>query len=261
MKGLVATCYKNRNPHMFSQHTDETAVWLEYRGRADSTGKFGDSEIKTRALRGDGDFRSEECLALLDDVDIVVTNPPFSLFREFIRCVVESGKKFLVLGPQNALAGEDVFTYFQEGKVWLGVNNGGNKWFDVHEDYKITSPSSQRRKNGKKQFKMRNINWYTNLDNPRRHQPLLLLKDYKENEHHYPTYENYPAIEVSRLVDIPRDYFGEMGVPITFLSQHDPDQFDIIGLDYALVAQRSGKVSRFQIGKKKKFARAVINRR
>jgi hypothetical protein len=192
--------------------------------------------ILTR-LQDDGDFRSKECKKLLNEADIVVTNPPFSLFREYIAQLVDSGKLFLILGDQNAVTYKEVFRLIMEDKLWFGYDNGGTKWFQVPDDYDIQTESRKKIENGKKYFSMGRIYWYTNLDVSKRHEYLTLYKKYTIEE--YPHYANYDAIEVSKVTDIPCDYDGEMGVPITFLDKYNPDQFEIIGSSRQLGRQMS----------------------
>jgi hypothetical protein len=179
-------------------------------------------------LKGDGDFRSEECIKLLKEADIVVTNPPFSLFREYIVQLIEYGKKFITLGNQNSITYMEVFRLIKENLVWLGMDNGGTKWFQVPLDYDITTESRKKfDEKGNKYFSMGNIMWFTNLDVKKRHENITLYKHYTPKE--YPRYVNYDAIEVPKCTEIPCDYDGEMGVPITFLDKYNPDQFKIIG--------------------------------
>jgi hypothetical protein len=178
-------------------------------------------------LEEGGDFRSAECVALLDEADVVVTNPPFSLFREYITQLAKSGKKFLVLGDQNAITYDEVFAQVMADNLWFGYENGGIKWFQVPDDYDITTESRKKVVDGVKYFSMGRVYWYTNLDTAKRHEAITLYKHYTPEE--FPTYTNYPAIEVSKVSDIPMDYDGEMGVPITFLDRYNPDQFEIVG--------------------------------
>jgi len=178
-------------------------------------------------LAGNGDFRSAECMALLEEADIVVTNPPFSLFREYLTQLAELGKKFLILGDQNAITYEEVMAQVMANNLWFGYENGGTKWFRVPDDYDITTESRKKVVDGIKYFSMGRIYWYTNLDTTKRHEFMTLYKNYTPEE--YPTYTNYPAIEVSRVSDIPMDYDGAMGVPITFLEKYNPKQFEILG--------------------------------
>ena len=187
-----------------------------------------DANVAT-PLAGNGDFRSEECIALLQQADIVVTNPPFSLFREYVAQLVEYDKKFLILGDQNAITYKEIFKHIKENKLWLGYDNGGIKWFQVPIDYDISTESRKKVVDGIKYFSMGRIMWFTNLDTKKRHEELILYKKYTSDE--YPHYDNYDAIEVSRVLDIPMDFDGVMGVPITFLDKYNPKQFEILGLD------------------------------
>ncbi len=188
----------------------------------------------TRVLRGDenygaGDFRSRECLELLKNSDIVITNPPFSLFRKFVSILDEHNKKYLIIGNQNAITYKEVFKLIKENKLWLGVDNGGTKWFRVPDDYDIQTESRKKIENGIKYFSMGSIMWFTNLDNPKRHENIPLYKKYSPEE--YPKYDNYDAIEVNKVLEIPEDYYEPMGVPITFLDKYNPDQFEILGTE------------------------------
>lgn len=171
---------------------------------------LGENELTE--LEGDGDFRSEECLALLDEADIVVTNPPFSLFREYVKILMEHEKKFLIIGNKNAITYKEIFPLMKNNDVWLGSNNPAPKEF-VQRDGTIK--------------KFGNICWYTNLDIKKRHEDLILIKRYMPKE--YPHYDNYDAIEVNKVANIPCDYAGVMGVPITFMDKYNHDQFEIIG--------------------------------
>lgn len=177
-------------------------------------------------LEGDGDFRSAECLELLKQADIVVTNPPFSLFREYMAQLVDFDKKFLIIGSKNAITYKDIFKLIKENKLWLG--NGfpnGNAFFSIPSEYSrewadgVYNPATGC-------VKFRNVGWFTNLDFPKRHERLTLYKRYTPEE--YPSYDNYDAINVDKVTDIPYDYEGAMGVPITFLDKYNPDQFEII---------------------------------
>lgn len=194
--------------------------------------------IKT-PLKGNGDFRSEECIELLKEADIVVTNPPFSLFREYVAQLMEYGKQFVIIGNMNAITYKEVFPLLRDNKVFIGYASG-SKTFRVNDDYNNSSTFVQ---NGVKYAKFGNICWFTNLDLDKSHEPLVLTKNYVGNEDRYPKYENYDAIECGKFTStgkwkgdvgmIPKDYFGVMGVPITYLAQHCSDQFEIIGADEA----------------------------
>ncbi len=181
----------------------------------------------TTLLKGNGDFRSDECIELLKQADIVVTNPPFSLFREYVAQLVEYDKKFLILGDQNAITYKETFKLIKENKVWLGYDNGGTKWFQVPNDYSIETESRIKIENGIKYFSMGRIVWFTNLDTKKRHEEMTLYKKYSPKE--YLKYDNYEAINIDKVSDIPMDYKGAMGVPITFLDKYNPNQFEIIG--------------------------------
>src|SRR3989344_456790 len=177
-------------------------------------------------LKGNGDLRSEECIKLLKQADIVETNPPFSLFREYVAQLIEYKKKFIILGDQNAITYKEIFKLIKENKLWLGYDNGGTKGFQGPDDYDISTESRKKGVNGVKYFSMGRILWFTNLDTIKRHQKLDLYKKYTLAE--YPKYDNYDAIEVSKVSEIPADYNGVMGVPITFLDKYNPEQFEIV---------------------------------
>jgi hypothetical protein len=180
-------------------------------------------------LKGDGDFRSAECVEFLKEADIVVTNPPFSLFREYVAQLVEYKKKFIVLGNQNAITYKEVFRLIKENLIWLGMDNGGTKWFQVPLDYEIMTESRKKFDDkGNKYFSMGSIMWFTNLDVPKRHEKITLYKHYTPEE--YPRIDNFDAILVLKTVEIPCDYDGAMGVPITFLDKYNPEQFEILAI-------------------------------
>ena len=206
------------------------------------------------ALKGNGDFRSQECIELLKEADIVVTNPPFSLFREYIAQLMEYDKKFLVIGNQNAITYKEIFPLLMTDKLWLG-NKSGDMAFKVPEDYEPRETRYWQDETGQKWRSMGNICWYTNLDHNKRHEELDLVCRYSPEE--YPTYDNYNAINVNKVDDIPNDYEGIMGVPITFLDKYNPDQFEIKGIDrYVEDNPRYGH--RFQLNNKEVYARILI---
>ena len=181
------------------------------------------------ALQGDGDFRSPESVRYLEEADVVVTNPPFSLFREYMAQLVDYGKDFLVLGNMNAIAYKEIFPLIKDGKLWLGVtSNSGQLWF--RSPNSTVADNNTRLSDDGTVLKGVGVRWYTNLENPRRNAPLSLVRRYADNPDAYPTYDNYDAIEVGRVANIPVDYDGVMGVPITFLGKHNPNQFQIVGL-------------------------------
>lgn len=215
-------------------------------------------------LKGNGDFRSAECIELLKEADIVVTNPPFSLFREYVIKLMEYDKKFLLIGGQNAITYKEVFKYIKENKIWLGIDNGGTKWFRVPQDYDIKTASRIKFENGIKYFSMGSIMWFTNLDHAKRHENITLYKKYTPVE--YPHYDNYDAININKVAEIPYDWNGVMGVPITFLDKYNPDQFDIVGLIAGNIKGLAGIPSKIgkdgpYINGKLKYGRILIKRK
>lgn len=176
-------------------------------------------------LNGDGDFRSPECVELLREADVVVTNPPFSLFREYITLLEEYRKYFIIIGNMNAVTYKEIFPMIAENRLWLGYNSG-HFWFKVPDSYEIKKTDFKIDEHGQKWRRMGNICWFTNVDIEKRHENMPLFRNYSPEL--YPKYDNYDAINVDRTVDIPCDFYGVMGVPITFLSQYNPDQFEIV---------------------------------
>lgn len=180
-------------------------------------------------LDGDGDFRSPESINLLETSDIVVTNPPFSLFKEFISLLTRFNKAFLIIGNINAITYKEVFPLIRENKIWLGASiHSGDRKFLVPDDYPLNAAGCGIDENGRRFIRVKGVRWFTNLDMPQRHELLQLKEEYKEES--YPKYENYNAVNVSRTADIPFNYDGVMGVPITFLDKYSPDQFEILML-------------------------------
>lgn len=234
LKKLISTHYDKNEP----------TYEMEYTGGDDNDIEVG---VKT-PLEGNGDFRNQECLDLLDEADIVVTNPPFSLFREYVSILMEHKKKFIVIGNQNAITYKVFFPLLKDDKVRLG----------------FTHPKEFRQRDGTVK-KFGNICWFTNLNIKKRHEELILVKKYAGHEDEYPTYDNYDAIEVSKVANIPLDYDGVMGVPITFLDKYSPDQFEILGatesegkgFSNGLWKEESG-VARPLIKGERKYARILI---
>ncbi len=178
-------------------------------------------------LDGNGDFRSDECIELLKQADIVITNPPFSLFREYVAQLIKHEKKFIIIGNQNALTYKEIFPLLMQNRMWLGVSiHSGDREFQVPYSYPLNATNCRIDKNGKKFIRVKGIRWYTNLDYPQRHEDLQLYKKYTPEE--YPKYDNYDAINVNKTAEIPYDYDGYMGVPITFMDKYNPEQFEII---------------------------------
>jgi hypothetical protein len=231
LKKLIATCYKNQDVNLFSQNSSEKAIYLEYAGDKNKDKVPNPEEIGIRYLKGDGDFRSPECIELLKQADIVVTNPPFSLFREYVAQLMEYKKKFIIIGSLNAITYKDFFKFIKENKVWLGQSiHSGDREFGVPDDYPLEAAGCRVDENGKKYIRVKGVRWFTNLDYKERHEDLILIKTYKGHEEDYPKYDNYDAINVDVTKDIPADYSGAMGVPITFLDKYNPEQFEVIGL-------------------------------
>ena len=178
-------------------------------------------------LNGNGDFRSDECVELLKQADIVVTNPPFSLFREYVAQLVQYDKKFLIIGNVNSITYKEIFPLIKENRMWLGASiHSGDREFGVPENYPLNAAGYRIDQNGKKFIRVKGVRWFTNLDYPQRHEELVLYKKYTPEE--YPKYDNYDAINVDKTSDIPYDYVVDMGVPITFLDKYNPEQFEIV---------------------------------
>ena len=178
-----------------------------------------------RRLMGDGDFRSSECVDLLREADIVVTNPPFSLFREYIAQLMEYDKNFLVIGNMNAITYKEVFPLIRGNRLWLGIYSNKTLEFQLSREYEQCDRIDEY---GNKYGKVPAIGWFTNMEHGKRNEELPLVQSYWNNPEKYPKYDNYDAIEVSRVVDIPMDYKGVMGVPITFLCKYNPEQFEML---------------------------------
>ena len=229
LKKLIATCYKSQDSDLFSQNNSERAIYLEYTGDKNGNNVPDVSEIGIKHLQGDGDFRSKECIELLKQADIVVTNPPFSLFREYVAQLVEHKKKFVIIGNLNALTYRDIFKLIKEDKLWFGHSiHSGDREFRVPQDYPLNAAGSRVDEDGNKYIRVKGVRWFTNLDYTERHEDLLLYKTYNPEE--YPTYDNYEAINVNVTKEIPMDYPGVMGVPITYIDKYNPDQFEILGM-------------------------------
>ena len=216
-------------------------------------------------LKGDGDFRSAECIEILKQADIVVTNPPFSLFREFISQLVEYDKQFIVIGNVNAITYKEIFPLIKENKLWMGYSiHSGDREFRVPDDYPLNASGYRIDENGYKYIRVKGVRWFTNMDYVERHTDLDLWKKYTPEE--YPKFDNYNAINVDVTADIPEDYYEEMGVPITFLDKYNPDQFEIIdgiGRYSILDNENTKKAGKYlsMIDGKAKYFRVIIKRR
>lgn len=221
LKRIITTCYKNDCPDLFSRNDTEQAVYLIYDGNDGKSMPDWD-KVDVKPLHGNGDFRSAECIELLKQADIVVTNPPFSLFREYVAQLIAYNKKFLIIGNQNAITYKEIFPLIKENRLWLGYTNP--KEFVVPH---IINKNCIKNSNGVIIAKFGNIAWFTNLEHSKRHEELILYERY--NPEKYPKYDNYDAINVDKVNEIPCDYDGVMGVPITFLDKYNPEQFEILG--------------------------------
>ena len=223
LKRLITTCYKNQTPDLFSQHDCERAISLVYDGDKNGNRVPDPEEIGIHQLQGDGDFRSAECIELLMQADIIVTNPPFSLFREYVAQLMRFKKKFIIVGHQNAITYREIFPLIVNNQLWLGYGfkGGASHFISIYED--IASAGDHRTG----MIRVSGVVWFTNLEIKKRHENLILFRNYTPQE--YPAYDNYAAIEVGKTADIPMDYDGVMGVPITFLEKFNPDQFEIVG--------------------------------
>ena len=227
LKKLITACYRNQDPDLFSRSDSERAIWLEYNGNTKG-GRVPDVEdIGVHSFEGDGDFRSPETIELLKQADIVVTNPPFSLFRKYVAQLMKHDKKFLIIGSKNAITYKEIFLLIKENRMWLGDGfSNGNAYFKVADVERYESKSYFDKATGLVKF--RNVGWFTNLDHKKRHEELILYKRYSPEE--YPAYDNYDAINVDKTAEIPMDWDGALGVPITFLDKHNSEQFEVMGI-------------------------------
>lgn len=232
------TLFEMNSPQYDEKKTDTHGKIFVLEKDSDASGRIDINDLEWSYLEGDGDFRSEEVRKLRDEADVIITNPPFSMFREFLSWIIEANKKFLIIGNINCILYKEVFPYIMDNKIWLG--NGMGRWisgFIVTDNYELYGTEA-RIEDGKRIVATNNCLWLTNLDHGRRHQPLQLMsmadnikyskhKQIKENK--YQKYDNFDAIEVPFTDAIPNDYEGIMGVPITFLDKYNPDQFEIVG--------------------------------
>lgn len=219
LKKLMSTHFGNGRP----------AYKLEIVRDINNDGKINNLDIVRTPLKQNGDFRSPECIEFLKEADVVVTNPPFSLFREYISQLIEYNKKFIIIGSINALSYKDIFKLVKENKIWLGHSiHSGDREFKVPDDYPLNASGFRVDDNGVKYIRVKGVRWFTNLDYKERHEDLILYKEYNPEE--FPKYENYDAINIDVTKEIPMDYNGAMGVPITFMDKYNPDQFEILAL-------------------------------
>ena len=220
---------------MFSKNDSDRAIWLEYNGDKNGNRIPDPEEIGINYLKGDGDFRSPECIELLKQADIIVTNPPFSLFREYVAQLIEYNKKFVVIGNQNAITYKEIFSLIKSDNIWLGYTNP--KMFKIPDNIE---GKSVKVIDGVRYQQFGNVCWFTNLEIPKRHEDLILYKSFNAEE--YPKFDYYDAINVDKTSEIPMDYYGVMGVPISFLDKYNPEQFEIVeGLNRYTILDVDGK--------------------
>lgn len=256
LKKLITTGYK----------ADGHGVALIYEGDKNGNRNPDTEEITIRPLQGNGDFRSEECVEFLKEADIVVTNPPFSLFREYIAQLMEYGKKFIIVGNTQAITYKEVFPFIKNNQLWLGASSFNcGMYFQVPDNYEYAKTYKfDRERNGVKVMRVASICWFTNLNHSKRNKPIDLYKHYSNEYKHY---DNYDAIEVSKVCDIPMDYDGVMGVPITFLDKYCPEQFEIVDINphfFSIIEQGIEKPKQLSLkshGMKDPYARILIRHR
>ena len=283
LKKLLSTCYAT-SPIVYTQLNlfgDEEVIGSDTDGRkpykveiTEVTDENGDGRIdladvefllkskrNTKSLLdGDGDFRSEECVELLKEADVVVTNPPFSLFREYVAQLMEYEKKFIIIGNQNAITYKEIFPLIAENKMWYGVSiHSHGRDFRVPDDYPLQAYEYRTDAEGNKYINVKGVRWFTNIDYEARHEDMVLFIPYTPEA--YPKYDNFDAIEVSKTAAIPCDYDGIMGVPISFMDKFSPDQFEIIGLDRYTIPKEFLVGGRAAINGKPKYARILIKRK
>lgn len=256
LKKLITTGYK----------AEGKGVKLVYEGDKNGNFMVDDAEVVMTELEGNGDFRSEECIELLKECDVVVTNPPFSLFREYVAQLMKYGKKFIIIGEQNALTYKEIFPYIKNNELWWGASiHSGDRKFYVPDNYPLNAATCGIDEDGKRFVRVKGIRWWTNIENTTHSTPMDLFKKYSADE--YPKYDNYDAINVDKTADIPMDYDGVMGVPITFLDKYCPTQFEIVDINphfYTLVEQGLPKPKQLSLasyGKKDPYARILIRRK
>lgn len=287
LKKLICTCYAGSpishteldNLPLFNQNKtpEKMPYMIQINEVSDQNGDgavdMSDIEMLLRndknlltILDGDGDFRSEESIEWLKEADIVVTNPPFSLFREYVAQLFEYDKQFIIIGNQNAITYKEIFPLIRDNKIWLGASiHSGDREFRVPDYYPLNAAGSRVDEKGVKYIRVKGVRWWTNIDYPTRHEDLILYKKYSPEN--YPTYDNYDAINVDVTKDIPCDYNGVMGVPITFLDKYNPDQFEIIDINphfFTIVSEglpKPKQLSLNNVGRKDPYARILIRRK
>lgn len=253
LKKLISTHYEMGGSSSYAMILDRDAAT----GALNDYGHNADGIPLGRRveLTGNGDFRSEECIAFLEESDIVVTNPPFSLFREYVQQLMTYEKKFILMANQNAITYKEIFPLIKNNKMWLGAVSNKTLMFSVPEHYYSTN--EQRDEYGRKIVPVPAISWFTNLNHKKRHEDLPLFRYYEDDADMFPSYDNYDAINVDRVKDIPCDYEGVMGVPITFLDKYNPEQFEILG-QMASTEVTKDNFGYPYVNTKKKYARILI---
>ncbi len=239
-KGVQLSLFETNSPKYDKDKTQTHGKIFVLNKESTGDGKINLEDLQWDYLEGDGDFRSEEVKRLRDEADIVVTNPPFSLFRVFLSWIMEAEKQFIIIGNMNCVTYKEVFPLIMNNEIWFGCTiHSGDREFGVPDEYPLKSAGWRIDDKGKKYIRVKGVRWFTNIDHGRRHQPLSLMtladnikyskhKEVKEGK--YPTYDNYDAIEVPYTDAIPCDYEGLMGVPISYLDKYCPNQFKIIGM-------------------------------
>lgn len=258
-KNKVVLCNCNDNTSQFFQYFVNNfnelklkkLISVSYKENAQYIVMDG-AGTKTFDLGSNGDFRSPESLALLEQCDIVVTNPPFSLFRDLIEQILKYGKKFLVMGSNNAISYKETFNLIMDNKMWLGTVSNKSLYFYVPEEYKNLKQHVKTDENGKHFIHVGGISWFTNLEHEKRNEGLLNSLNKKYDPDIYPKYDNYHAIEVGALSDIPDNFADPMGVPITYLGSHNPTEFEIIG------SNRSLGYNALYVNGEEKYRRIII---
>lgn len=216
IKKLISTCYKNKDWFHFTEEKDEEAICCIYTGKS--------NPLEQCVLKQGGSFRSDECIEFLKEADIVCTNPPFSKFRHFVSLLMRYKKKFLIIGHQNALTYREIFPFIMRNEIWLGYGFKGGAAYFINTHYTDYAKAGEHRDG---MIRVSGVHWFTNLEHDKRHEDIPLYRRYTPED--YPKYDNYAAINVDKTAEIPYDYYGVMGVPITFIDKYNPDQFEIVG--------------------------------
>lgn len=261
IKKLIVACYKNQNRNLFDQRDAEPAIYLEHEGSRAADNAHHLERTSIKQFDGDGDFRSKESIDLLKQSDVVVTNPPFSLFREYVAQLTKYDKKFLIVGTWYAIAYKEIFPLIKANKLWMGMNSNRDfSGFIVPKHYSLHGAETKIDESGDRLVSTNNTCWFTNIDNDSRHEEFILHQEY--NPEKYPFYDNYDAIDVSRTNNIPADYNGIMGVPVTFMNKYNPSQFEIVGCNRGIGQDPDGVYGRSSyLNGKETFQRLFIRHR